>query len=167
MSLSYECNEHSQIMTLKILFTYTPNTGLCLIRDVTDANNLYVTGNKDRTQNLCYVFDGTLDFMYYMTTCPFVVSPLCPPEGAPVPRLQLQTSLISALSESEVKTVFGGRSWWNVGSLGVRVDMKVSMSYCSRCAFLPRDLSAHPLHLDSDRIKLSSLCDFLFYCNSL
>lgn len=149
--------------TLKILFNHTPNTGFCLIRDVTDANNLYVNGNKDGAQNLCCA----LDLVYYMITCPFLVSPLCPPEGAPVPRLQLRTSLISALSESEVKTVFGGRSWWNVGSLGVRVDMKVSMSYCSRCAFLPRDLSAYPLHLDSDRMKLSSLCDFLFYCNSL
>lgn len=32
-------------------------------------------------------------------------------------------------------------------------DMKVSTPHCSRPAFLPRDLSAHPIHLDSDRIN--------------
>lgn len=68
---------------------------------------------------------------------------------------------------SEVKTVFWGQSWWNIRSPGERGDMKVSTSYCSRPAFPPWDLSAHPLHLDSDRIKWSSLSDFLSYCNSL
>lgn len=57
-----------QTITLKILFNYTPNTGLCLMRDVTDANNSYVNGNKDGAQNLYYVFNGTLDLMYYMIT---------------------------------------------------------------------------------------------------